>query len=397
MFPFAVKPSAEVCTGDGRGPDTVNRLLLHGARYHDRPAVFLCWKQALEGGCWRETPDWEADRRAVRVGLALSQRLGVAAGETVALWLPLGREWALIERGVWSIRAVSVPIWPEWKLVQVMEVLRDTRPAVLFASDPKTLRALSAMGGMPSSLRLAVLLEGAANEDSQVASYAEFMSYGGVLDTPELASRLRRTACEVRPETALSLEYSVGSGSLESGTLDHRTLARAMETILRRFPPRARRVQLVCTDQPDRLSRALVYAGWADGLTQTAFGAPTVAREQAAGLVPDLLVCRSEAWSDVIQALPGPRAPRASKWGIIARLWNIRGSQPPRADEGRRSWVVVTDIPTTCSLSTEGAEGEATRFVPDPDIVIPRASPSMSPAPGMGDSSASGVSPSGDD
>jgi len=64
----------------------MNRLLLHGARYHDRKAVFV----SRDLG---ETPDWRADRLSIRVALALRQDLAVGPGDLVAL---LGR---VSERG----------------------------------------------------------------------------------------------------------------------------------------------------------------------------------------------------------------------------------------------------------------------------------------------------------
>ena len=81
----------------------MNRLLLHGARYHDRKAVFV--SRALG-----ETPDWRADRLSIRIALALREELGVGPGGVVALSMPLSVQWALAERAVWGLGAATVPL-----------------------------------------------------------------------------------------------------------------------------------------------------------------------------------------------------------------------------------------------------------------------------------------------
>ena len=82
-FPYGVEPEIPVDEGteDDRGADTVNRLLLHGARYHDRDGVFTRWEQGRKGWAWTPMPDWRADRHTVRLALVLHQRMGIEANE----------------------------------------------------------------------------------------------------------------------------------------------------------------------------------------------------------------------------------------------------------------------------------------------------------------------------
>ena len=99
-FPFGVRPDVPVDEGteDQRGPDTINRLLLHGARYHDRDALLLRWEQGRKGWGWEAHPDWRMDRDAIRTALVLRQRIGMDAGEHAALWIPFGMEFSTVER-----------------------------------------------------------------------------------------------------------------------------------------------------------------------------------------------------------------------------------------------------------------------------------------------------------
>lgn len=318
-FPFAVEPSAdddtaEASRDDARGPDTVNRILLHGARHHDREAVFLGWGQGRKGWGWRPTPDWRADRAAIRAALVLRRRLQVAEGERVALWLPLDPAWAEIERGVWSIGAVSVPVDPAWPVARVAEVLADSEPVVLFAPSLDRVRALEAIGGRPEELRAVVPRRAPEAQGEDWLSLAKLLEYGGVQDTPERASMWRTFARSVGPDVVASIEYGEREdGESDAGPARHPArspravtqgeLRRWAALLTRRFPPRPDGVRLVATDRPDLAARVLTVAGWADGLTRTAFAASRVPRERASELAPELVAGRGSEAAEVLTRL----------------------------------------------------------------------------------------------
>lgn len=377
LFPLGVSPESareEEGTGgaaDGRGADTMNRLLLHGARYHDRSEVFLRWGQARKGWGWLPTPDWRADRHSIRVALVLRQRLQVSQGDRVALWLPFGPEWALIERAVWSIGAVSVPVWREWEPERVAAVLADAGSEVLFAPDLEAVNALRAVGGLPSSVQVAVPLRAPTESGDDWLSFEKLMEYGGVLDTPERASMWRTFARAVGPETTACWEYPAeaepetpgeSAGAGERRELDHRALMAAATRVAGRFPPRKGKVQLLAAQRPELLLRVLVYSAWADGLTRTAFAPSRAARRQAGEVRPAVLVCPGEAVAPLLESLADPRpavVPRRA--GLLGRLRGVarkwRGGNGAGGEE-TRPWVVVTDGPAE-SVRAAVPEGRA--------------------------------------
>lgn len=362
-FPFGVSPEGATQAGsgeaDGRGADTMNRLLSHGARHHARSELFLHWGQGRRGWGWQSTPDWRADRHSIRVALVLRQRMQVAEGERVALWLPLGPEWALIERAVWSIGAVSVPIWAEWEPERVVAVLADAAPEVLFTPDLGAVEALRAIGGLPPSIQASVPLRAPSESGDDWISFGKLMEYGGVLDTPERASMWRAFARAVEPGAAACWEYPAAAepdtpgesaGAGERTELDHRALVSAATRVARRFPPREGRVQLLAAERPELLLRAMVCSAWADGLTRTAFAPSRAARQRAGELRPALLACPGEAVAPLLEALEaGPRqAEEPRRGGLLGRLRGIGGRR--RAGNGAggeeaRPVVVVTDGP----------------------------------------------------
>ncbi len=189
----------------------MNRLLLHGARYHDRKAVFV--SRALG-----ETPDWRADRLSIRIALALREELGVGPGGVVALSMPLSVQWALAERAVWGLGAATVPL----------------------------------TAGRSAGRSVNAVLASVSDCDA-------LLDRGGTLDTPERASAFRAAARAISPETIASFE--------PGGALRHQEWVVRIERFLERFPPARGWRNVLAIAEPHVSARALVYAGWADGLT----------------------------------------------------------------------------------------------------------------------------------
>jgi hypothetical protein len=230
-FPFGIQPEVSDAFADERGPDTMNRLLLHGARYHRRQSVFV----SPELG---EMPDWRADRISIRVALALREVLSVGPGDLVALALPFSIYWPLVERAVWGLGAATLPLSP--------------------GSGPD--RPVKAMF-TPSA-------DGLSNSGVPVIAldpdWDALLDRGGVLDTPERASWFRAAARNTEPHALSSIESGV--------EVRHQQWVRRIETVLDRYPPERGARHLLDFDQPHIAARALLYAGWADGLTTVVLG-----------------------------------------------------------------------------------------------------------------------------
>ena len=312
-FPFGVRPDVSVDDGteDDRGPDTVNRLLLHGARYHDRESLFVRWEQGRKGWGWTPHPDWRADRNAIRAALVLRQRIGVEAGDRTALWIPFDMEFATVERGIWSIGGLSVPIWPSWSVDKVATVLHECTPTVLFAPNSSSVRELKAIGGIPESIEATVLLTGESGDlEDEALGYDDFMDYGGVLDTAERASMWRTTVRAIPPDAAISLEYRWQGGLKPQGAISQAGLVEAVSAVLQLLPPEAGRLQILAGDRPDPVSRALLYSAWTDGLTTTAFIRSQAAGiEHAAELDPKLIAGPADLLEKLVDALQRPGRP----------------------------------------------------------------------------------------
>jgi AMP-binding enzyme len=253
MFPVGIPPPHLDPSRDGRGLDTINRLLLHGSRHHDRAALFL----ARSG----DVPDWRADRLSIRIALVLQEEMALEPRDVVALWLPLSVSSVLVERGLWGLGAASLSIPPELRASEVSVVLARARPRVLFVPSASQAGALS----IPDSVASIVTLD-----ESAVAGFGlalrEVLDRGGVLDTPERASRFRATARSVTEGAVASIEIEPSS----TGSLIERTQgdwARAAARFARRIPPRKGARHVLDGSGVEHAPRIVIYAGWADGLT----------------------------------------------------------------------------------------------------------------------------------
>ncbi len=199
---------------DERGLDTVSRLLLHGARYHDRKCLFV----SNELG---EVPDWRADRFSIRVALALAEDHAVGPGDVVALALPLSARFALAERAVWALGAAT------------------------------------AVGSVPRSVKTVIALD---------SEWNALLDRGGALDTPERASWLRALARSTPPEAVASIE--------PDRTLRQEDWVEEIERFLARCPPERGLRNLLSLVEPSVSARVALYAGWAGGLTTSVLTLP---------------------------------------------------------------------------------------------------------------------------
>lgn len=268
MFPVGISPRGSDPHRDPRGLDTINRLLLHGARYHDRSVLFVASEDSSNppavGG--PEIPDWKADRLSIRIALVLHQDLFLEPGDAVALWAPLCLTWAFVERGIWGLGAASLPIPAGLGASEVSFVLAGARPKLLFVSTGSRAASIS----IPDSVEAIVTLDESAKGGFGI-SIRELLQRGGVLDTPERASRFRATARAFPPETLASLEVDSDSARAVQETTQG-GWARDAERFAARFPARRGDIHRLDWNGVERPARLVLYSGWANGLTTVVLG-----------------------------------------------------------------------------------------------------------------------------
>ena len=248
----------------------MNRLLQHGARFHSRKAAFA----SFENDDWQITPDWRADRQALRIALAFQERLGVEAGETVAVALPLGLTWILIERAVWSLSAMTLGVDPEAGLRQISLAFTDTKPAVLVVREESWLKTLIAFAPLPDSVRQVVVLR--AQQTTDLPSLSNLIELASVRDTPELATAWRSRARSTPPEAIATIE--------NGRAWTHRELVAAVSQLAAEMPPQQGSIRIVAETTPALALRLVAHSSFADGWSCAGFCDPALSERAAARL-----------------------------------------------------------------------------------------------------------------
>lgn len=235
---------------------TINRFLLEGAHQHERDGAFVEWTADR----FESVPDWRADRTSIRIALVLQERFGVEPGDAVALSMRLGLRWLLVERAVWGLGAMTVPVDPAAPGFEPGPVVMFVDGAPLAGSAPAGCRGVLDLG----------------------ADYEELLDYGGVLDTPERATRFRARARETPPEALASIdsgrELTQADWLIDIGRFHDR------------HPPVTGRTHVIVADTPSRAARIAAYAGWGGGIVRSAL---MPSAKAGAGTHPDGFVTLS--------------------------------------------------------------------------------------------------------
>jgi long-chain acyl-CoA synthetase len=90
---------------------------------------------------WREISGREMDERVQNVALGL-HRLGLCAGERVALLAESSPEWSITDYAILANAAINVPIYPTQSVDQVEYILRNSGARFLFVSNSKQMRRI---------------------------------------------------------------------------------------------------------------------------------------------------------------------------------------------------------------------------------------------------------------
>lgn len=171
----------------------------------DRPALFVR-ERALTYAELRQA----ADRLAG--GFAA---LGLAKGEHVALWLPSGLEWVLVELAAARLGLVAVPISTRYKAAEVEYILRQSDAAALVFQDRWRGIDFLARLGAPSPERFPCLRHLIVQGDRLPAGatpLADLLRHAPLTDTPAVA-----------PTDPLLVLYTSGTTGFPKGAvLSHR-------------------------------------------------------------------------------------------------------------------------------------------------------------------------------
>jgi long-chain acyl-CoA synthetase len=131
---------------------------------------------------------------------------GVQAGDRVALMSKTRYEWQLVDFAIWSVGAVTVPVYETSSAEQLRWILDDSEAVAAVVETPGHARLLASLGDLPH-LRSSWVIEGGDSTlDDLAASGA-----GG--DPEEVGRRI----AALRPEALATLIYTSGTTGRPKG------------------------------------------------------------------------------------------------------------------------------------------------------------------------------------
>jgi len=302
----------------GHGPETLNRLYLHCMREHERKAALLY----LRDERWESLPDWRLDRWVIRLALYLQERVGVSAGDRVAIVSELRPEAAVADFAGLGLGAVSVMVDAGVPANSLIAGLIDVGPKVILAS-PAGLEKLDGGTLRLPGLEQVVALDSKEVEEN-VIRMETALELGGTLDTAERAQTFRAAARGIEPRRAALVHYE-GSENREPQwqELSQGDVIQRIEAIWQdQQPATGDRVYLVGPELTLAV-RLSLYACLGDGYSTTALASSLGRAPELGELRPTRVIASPPVLGEIVRrarVAPAPPTPRGWRWRA-ARLF----------------------------------------------------------------------------
>lgn len=339
---------------------TLGAVHLGAMREHDRKAALL----HREGDRWEETPDWRLDRQVIRLGLYLTERVGVVPGQAVGILSPLRREWLLADLAAAVQGLVPVALDPDLSAPELASAMKEAAVRALFVSGPPWVERLARAGlpprgpegdrggaeppVAPGGATIPIHVVSFDGPAEGAAALSEALDLGGTLDTAERAVAFRARAREVVPEArALAWVGRAGDGTVSSGSITHREAVARVRALWSSAPARKGDVAYVAADPVALGVRLALLAFAGDGYTTLALGTAGREAEEITALRPHKIVAAS-AFLDAAAAAPA--GARGGEVGAGVQRWlehalrrlplhRPRGEGEAGALGGRARWI----------------------------------------------------------
>lgn len=170
---------------------------------------------------WHDITGAQLNERVQSLTLAL-RRLGVRAGDRVALLAESSPEWSIADYAILANSAINVPIYPTQAVDQVEYILRNSGARILFISNSKLLRRIQpALDSLKSKDRPRLILFEEPKEDKKdggITTLAELEKMGREerLRYPHLYEQL---SAQTKPEDLATIIYTSGTTGEPKGVM----------------------------------------------------------------------------------------------------------------------------------------------------------------------------------
>lgn len=214
-------------------PQTIPHFCIESFRRNSKPDA-LAFKI---DDVWTRISGSEAIDRIRRIALGLS-RMGVRAGDRIAIISENRPEWSLTDLAILSLRAVNVPIYTTQAVDQVRYILENSGARMLFVSGQKLWKhAENAIRSVESLERLIFFDPDflPANE-SRALTLADVEAKGA--DTSEI-DNFEEMLAQVRADDLATIIYTSGTTGVPKGVmLDHENFVSNVVAVSKGLPIR---------------------------------------------------------------------------------------------------------------------------------------------------------------
>lgn len=188
----------------------LHRFVSNVSKFGSRPCFLV-----KDGGRWSELTWRDVLGRVARLAGGL-KNLGVARGDSVAIYSKTRYEWTIADLAAMSIGAVTVPIYNNLSLDQVEYILKHSGTKVLFVENVPLLEPLKTMQNNLPALEKIVLIEGEG--DGEIISFADASSEP--VEYP--AEFLKNIIKDIKGDDVATCVYTSGTtGEVKGAELTH--------------------------------------------------------------------------------------------------------------------------------------------------------------------------------
>ncbi len=226
--------TAENLTGFDVIPQTVPHFCIEAFRRNGHDALSFKIEDT-----WKHLSGTEAIKRVRDIALGLA-KLGIKAGDRIAIISENRPEWSLADLAILSLRAVNVPIYTTQAVEQIRFILENSGARMLFISGKKILKHAEAALQSVERLEKLIFFDENAAPSADVRS----MSLSSIEESgrtgEDIEAEFEKMLGEVRPDDLATIIYTSGTTGEPKGVmLTHKNFVSNIIAISKGLPIRS--------------------------------------------------------------------------------------------------------------------------------------------------------------